>query len=155
MISVAKRNIVIGLVFFGIAGAVMFEISGLSPHSRELPLLCSWAIIVFGAVLIVQSVITSPVINPPSPENGPEKTFAVLDTVVIGLALLITAAAIPYVGFYTTIFAFVWFVYHFYGRSFRAGEIPKGLAFSLAIIVFLYLVFGLFMKLPVPRGLLP
>ena len=150
MISVAKRNIVIGLVFFGIAGAVMFEISGLSPHSRELPLLCSWAIIVFGAVLIVQSVI-----KPSSPENGPEKTFAVFDTLVIGLALLITAAAIPYVGFYTTIFALVWFVYHFYGRSFRAGEIPKGLAFSLAIIVFLYLVFGLFMKLPVPRGLLP
>jgi hypothetical protein len=150
MISGAKQNIGIGLVFFGIAGAVLFETAGLSPHSRELPFLSAWAIIVFGVVLIIQTFI-----NPPSPEKAAVKPFAVFDTAVIGLALLVTAGVIPFLGFYSTILLFVWFVFHFYSSTFRVKDLPKGLVFSLAIMGFLYLVFGLFMKLPVPQGLLP
>ena len=83
------------------------------------------------------------------------KPFAVFDTLVICAALLITSLVIPYLGFYSTILIFIWFVFHFYDRTFTLRQAPRGLAFSLSVIVFLYLVFGLFMKLPVPKGFLP
>lgn len=161
MRSSARQDVYIGAVFLLIAAAVLFETSGLSAHSRELPRLCSFAVAVFGAVMIIRALIAEVSIpRLPGAESGrysavTGKPFAVFDTLVICAALLITSLVIPYLGFYSTILIFIWFVFHFYDRTFTLRQAPRGLAFSLSVIVFLYLVFGLFMKLPVPKGFLP
>lgn len=157
MKSVEKKNLWLGSAFLFISVVVFRESAALESTSAKLPILCSWAIVAFGVLLIAGSLragIKARRNGPESEKSGtPGSRLSVRDTVVISAALVAASLGISFLGFYTTITVLIFFVFIFYGKSVNGAAIRNGIVFSLTTIFTLYIIFGLFMKLPAPRGL--
>lgn len=159
MQSKTKQNLSVGIIFLAVAALVFWGTSGLAAESSMLPMLCASLVALFGLLLIAgalrEVLITRKVVPTPaiSSGSGGATPLALLDTIVVSVALVATSLVIPVLGFYTTITVFILCIRLFYGKELSFKSVASSVLFTLAVIAVLFLVFQYLMSLPTPTGL--
>jgi len=86
-------------------------------------------------------------------DNNKELKFGKKELIVFSM-LIVNYFTLKMLGFYTSIFLLLVFVYLCIEDSWSKGAIKSSIIFSLVFTVILYLVFAIFLKIVIPAGLL-
>ena len=160
----------VGISFVVLAVVVLGGLAKLPGKSRTLPEVCACAITFIGILLAVAAMVydrmqakariepkSSSLDTPPATSECVKSSVASLlkrDVVLISLVLVVTAIAIPLLGFYSSTCLCIIVVYLLYRNEYSRKAIMQGLLFGIAVTVAQFVLFGLIMRLPVPIGLL-
>ena len=155
-ISMRLTNVILALLVLGLAAAGFWEVQRLSQRGAQFPILVASIFLVFGTVLLVQSIWPGRRTDLSFPFD--EVPWGNLGIVV--LALIAMGLGLRRVGFYESAFLFSAFVcWLMLGASESARHSPlrrlaTALAFAVGLTVAVYVAFGLVIQLPTPPGLL-
>ena len=72
---------------------------------------------------------------------------------IITITLIIFWLAAPIVGYYLSLFFYVYFVILLIGGSWRISEIVKSFIYSITFVIVLYIMFKLILKIQTPTGI--
>lgn len=148
-----SKNFITSIALIGLSIFVIYETSAYPVEVRLIPRLMAYIILFFSAVLAVKTIIS--LRSNKETAMAPEKGLSIpWGKIIITLALWGTALlTAPIVGFYVTMGLF-WFILTWFleGMTFEPVRIFKFAGFSMAIVLFLYLVFQVAVGIPTPKG---
>jgi len=159
-----KTNVIVGITFIVFSIILLIELMGLKSSAKILPAMLAYGIAGIGSLLILQAFIDrrkykkQQDLSDRSTDNvnkieSTEK-LPIMDYVWSFIAMVVTFILIPFIGFYTTVMFFMFFIFNFYSKKWNLQEIRNSVLFCVLSIIALYIIFHILVKLHTPSGIL-
>jgi putative tricarboxylic transport membrane protein len=155
-ISMRFANVFLGLFTLLLAAAGFWEVQRLSERGGQFPILVASIFLVFGTLLLIQSVRPGRRMD----QSFPFDEVPWRNLLIVVLALVAMTLGLTRIGFYESAFLFSGFTcWLMLGAAEGARRAPlkrlaTAMAFATGLMIVVYVAFGVVIQLPTPRGLL-
>lgn len=144
---IIKQEALVPILILLYSALYYSDCRNLSPHALALPRFLIGVIIICSIVLLRQNIR---VVSKTTNEDVEKKPFLPVKAMIFMLMVIGVIIAMPYLGFYVTVFCFLCLSMFVLGEK----SIFKIIAITIALEIFVYLIFGLWLKISLPNGFL-